>query len=194
MNFAAKNLTLGQLNAIVKKLGGEEEALHFLGDERYIFPIWKTVKVGTLGNAKTARKQLKAAGINVNFWSGLVSVSPVTFEETEATLHLVRVPFKDLDMKDGATMAEIYTKAHSYGLDACPGEVVLQLLLQHPDLLSCSQQSVVAIAPTTVSTSGYRLLALLGPYGEVSWLRAGNVHPGDGWLGKDPRLVFVRSK
>jgi len=31
MEFAMKNLTAGQLNAIVKKLGGEEGALRFLG-------------------------------------------------------------------------------------------------------------------------------------------------------------------
>jgi len=33
MDFASKNLTAGQLNAIVKKLGGEEGALRFLRDE-----------------------------------------------------------------------------------------------------------------------------------------------------------------
>ncbi|MFA6278757.1 MAG: hypothetical protein WCS97_01940 [Candidatus Paceibacterota bacterium] len=33
MDFASKNLTAGQLNAIVKKLGGEEMALRFLRDE-----------------------------------------------------------------------------------------------------------------------------------------------------------------
>ena len=33
MDFASQNLTAGQLNAIVKKLGGEEAAKRFLRDE-----------------------------------------------------------------------------------------------------------------------------------------------------------------
>jgi hypothetical protein len=36
MTFASQNLTAGQLNAIVKKLGGEQGALRFLADETIV--------------------------------------------------------------------------------------------------------------------------------------------------------------
>lgn len=39
MNFASQNLTAGQLNAIVKNLGGEEGALKFLRGELIVQPV-----------------------------------------------------------------------------------------------------------------------------------------------------------
>ena len=53
MDFASANLTAGQLNAVVKKLGGDAGVQRFLrGELRVVetqkreFPIWKTVRLG----------------------------------------------------------------------------------------------------------------------------------------------------
>ena len=155
------------------------------------FSTWKQVTVGNLGNAKTARKQLKAAGIKISRWGGDI-LDRTTFEDTEATLDLVRVSVKELGLETGATTAEIYAAAERHGLSLCPAEVAPQLWLQYPDLLPRGEWSLVAME-AIVDSDGDRVVFYLAHDDGGRWLLADRGHPDRRWLGSN-RWVFVRSK
>ncbi len=62
-------INLGQVEAIINKLGGEQDALRFLRGELVVstakpieMPVWKTVKLGTCKTPRAYRKALKKAG------------------------------------------------------------------------------------------------------------------------------------
>ena len=206
MEFATKELTHGQTNALVKNLMGQMgvsdpvEAVRRINAGEWVvtqvklpaFPTWKTVTVGNLGNAKTARKRLEDGGITISRWGG-DTLDRTTLEDTEATLDLVRVSVKELGLKDGATTAEIYAAAERHGLSLCPAEVAPQLWLQYPDLLPRGEWSLVAMEAIVYSDGDRRVFDLEHSDGG-RWLGASFGHPDDGWFDVYDRWVFVRSK
>lgn len=205
MYFATKELTHGQTNALVKNLMGQMgvsdpvEAIRRINAGEWVvtqvklpvLPTWKTVTVGNLGNAKTARKLLEDGGIKISRWGSDI-LNRTTFEDTEATLDLVRVSVKELGLKDGVTTAEIYAAAQRQGLSLCPHETAAQLWLQYPDLLPRGEWSLVAVE-ATVDAGGVRSVFYLGHDDDGRWLSAFYGLPERRWLG-NRRWVFVRNK
>ena len=205
MDFATKELTHGQTNALVKNLMDQMgvsdpvEAIRRINAGEWVvtqvklpaFSTWKTVTVGNLSNAMTACKWLEDGGINIGNWGDAI-LGRATFEDAEATLDLVRVSVKELGLKDGAITAEIYAAAERHGLSLCPAEVAPQLWLQYPDLLSRGEWSLVAME-TIVDSHGDRGVFYLDHNGDGRWLDASYGRPGKGWLANS-RWVFVRSK
>lgn len=205
MDFATQELTHGQTNALVKNLMGQMgvsdpvEAIRRINAGEWVvtqvklpaFPTWKTVTVGNLGNAKTARKRLKDGGIKICRW-GRGILDRMTFEETKTLLDLVRVSVKELGLETGATTAEIYAAAERHGLSLCPAEVAPQLWLYYPDLLPRGEWSLVAMK-TIVDSFGGRDVFCIAHNGDGRWLYASRRRPGLRCR-DDLRLVFVRSK
>ena len=75
MDLASANLTVGQLNAIVKKLGGEAGVQRLLRGEVTVvetppreFPIWKMVRLGVYKTADEYRKALQAGEHRCGEW------------------------------------------------------------------------------------------------------------------------------
>lgn len=205
MDFATQELTHGQTNALVKNLMGQMgvsdpiEAVRRINAGEWVvtqvklpaFSTWKTVTVGNLGNAKTARKRLENGGIKISRWGGDI-LDRTTFEDTEATLDLVRVSVKELGLKDGATTAEIYAAAERHGLSLCPAEVAPKLWLQYPDLLPRGEWSLVAME-AIVDSDGDRSVFDLEHSDDGRWLLAISGRPDLRWYDIS-RWVFVRSK
>ena len=136
MDFASQNLTAGQLNAIVKKLGGEQDALRFLRGELVVsaakptlMPVWKMVKLGTCKTPGAYRKALKKAGRSIGDWGDDI-LGRITCSQEEIDLDLVVLSVADLGFKDGARYADICAKAVELGLELCPAEVGPALRLQ----------------------------------------------------------------
>ena len=139
MDFASQNLTAGQLNAIVKKLGGEQDALRFLRGELVVstakpveMHVWKTVKLGTYKTPDEYRKALKKAGRRIDDWGDDI-LGRITCSQEEIDLDLVVLSVSDLGFKDGARYADICTKAQELGLELCPAEVGPALRLAYGD-------------------------------------------------------------
>jgi hypothetical protein len=142
MDFASQNLTMGQMNAIVKKLGGAERAGRFLRDELIVtlrppvFSVWKTIKLGTgLKTADDFRNAINSAGAKIDLPRYLnnldlldKSVSDVANEEIE--VDLVKISVNQL-MDGGAEWQNVIMKALNLGLRLCSPEVGPQLLLQY---------------------------------------------------------------
>lgn len=162
MNFATKELTPDQTNALVKNLMSQmgvndpAEAIRRINTGEWVvtqvkptvtnFPIWKTVTVGNLSNALTARKQLKAAGIKISVWVN-DTLDQITFEKTKTSLSLVKASVRELGLINGATTAAINAAAERHGLSLCPAEAALQLWLDYPDLLACGADVKMAMKP-----------------------------------------------
>ena len=205
MDFATKDLTHGQTNALVKNLMGQMgvsdpvEAIRRINSGEWVvtkaelpaFSTWKQVTVGNLGNAETARKQLEAAGIKIGDWGNDI-LGRATFEETKMSLDLVRVSVKELGLETSATTAEIYAAAQRHGLSLCPAEVAPQLWLQYPDLLPRGEWSLVAME-AIVDSGGNRDVFHLVHIVDGRWLVANLGHPDYRWNAYDRRWVFVRS-
>ena len=110
-------------NPFVKKLGG------------LIFPVWKTIKLGTgLKTADDFRQALKASGFEIGNWANDILGKPAfTAAAKETEVELVRVSVAERGFKNGATRKDIYQRAQELGLELCPNEVGPQLRLQYKD-------------------------------------------------------------
>ena len=110
-------------NPFVKKLGG------------LIFPVWKTIKLGTgLKTADDFRQALKASGFEIGNWANEILGKPAfTAAAKETEVELVRVSVAERGFKNGATRKDIYQRAQELGLELCPNEVGPQLRLQYKD-------------------------------------------------------------
>jgi hypothetical protein len=134
-----KDWSLGEIEAVLNKLGGEEGARRFLAGELVVKPaplelkIFKTIKLGTgLKTADDFRKAIMDKGMH--FYSEDVLsrlISAVAAEETE--VDLVVVSIAELGFKNGAYPKQIYARAKELGLQPCPAEVGPQLRLQYPE-------------------------------------------------------------
>ncbi|OGZ32058.1 MAG: hypothetical protein A3H02_02710 [Candidatus Niyogibacteria bacterium RIFCSPLOWO2_12_FULL_41_13] len=157
-------LTLGQVEAIVNKLGGMEGVKRFLSGETVIqvaehkFKTWKTIKLGTgLKATDDFRKVLNDNGFDISDWASDILGKPaftVAAEKTE--VDLVKVTVAELGFKKGARRDQIYKRTKELGLVLCPPEVGPQLRLQYQDQPN-GEWILVGMKPITGSC-GYLLV------------------------------------
>jgi hypothetical protein len=197
MDFASQNLTAGQLNAIVKKLGGEEGALRFLRGELLVsaakpleMPVWKTVKLGLHKSPDDYRAAIKKAKQKIGDWGDDI-LGRITCSQEETEVDLVVLSVGDLGFKDGARYADICAKAVELGLELCPAEVGPALRLQYPDQPR-GEWVLVAIEAITDRYGDRNIFDVAHVSGEL-WLRGDSGHPDSFWVADD-RFAFVRRK
>ena len=193
------NWTLGQIEAVFNKLGGDDGVRRFLAGELVIKPIqfefkvFKTIKLGTgLKTAGDFRKAIKDNKMRIGDWANDILGKPaftVAAEETE--LDLVVVSVAELGFKNGATREQIYARAKELDLDLCPAEVGPQLRLQDKDQPN-GEWLVIAMEPITDS-DGYLLLFDVERLDSDLWLHGYDAYPGYVWLAAS-RFVFSRRK
>jgi hypothetical protein len=205
MSFVIKNVYPGNLNALVKNLMTQmgiddpNEAVRLINSGKWVvkqvdlsgFSTWKTVVVGNLSNAKTARKRLKDVGVKITDWGSDI-LERVTFGNTEAPLDLVQVSVEELGLKIGGTAAEIFAAAGRHGLSLCPAEVAPQSWLQHPDLLPRGKWLLVAMEAIVDSASD-PLGLCLGHTDKDCLLDVYDGRPGCRWSA-DRTWIFRRCK
>ncbi len=173
MNFAIKDVPVGQLNALVKNLMAQMdindpvEVIRRINAGEWLvakvelpeFPIWKTVTIGNLGDVKTARQRLKDSGIELCRDASFI-LETMTFNDTEVILDLVRVSAKELGLENCWRTEEIYAAAERHGLSLCPAEVAPQLWLTYPSLLPCGECLRVAMETMKSSNCCWYVLSL----------------------------------
>jgi len=158
------DFTLGQIEAVLNKLGGIEGVMDFLSgktivkvpsDEKTLFNVWKTIKLGNYKNADEFRKALKKNGFKTGDWANDILDKPAfTVAGAEEEIQLVNVSVADLGFKNGATYKGICAKAKELGLELCPNEVGPQLRLQYKDQ---PKGEHLCIAMEPITDSGGRL-------------------------------------
>ena len=200
MDFASANLTAGQLNAVVKKLGGDAGVQRFLrGELRVVetqkreFPIWKTVKLGVHKTPAEYRKALEAGNHRSGGWVNEIFDKPVcTCADKETDVDLVVLSVGDLGFKEGALYSQICDKAVAVGLEVCPAEVGPALRLAYGDQPR-GERLIIATKPFTGSGDDLDLFVMEVSGGGGLWLR-GDCGPSDRFWEPDRRFVFVAPK
>ena len=142
-----EELSLNEVQSAVKKLGGTLGVKRFLSGETYIkaipksFEVWKTVSIGNYASVENLSEVLKAAECEIGeghqhsnrmirFYSNeMIHSKGFTLTTKKEDIDLVVVTPPDLGFKDGGTRKEIYAWAKEIGLELCPHEVAIQLLL-----------------------------------------------------------------
>lgn len=161
-------LTLGQIEAIVNKLGGEDGVKRLLSGELAVtaakqqkVKVWKTLKLGTgLKTADDFRKALKANGFNISDWANdLLGKPAFTAAAAETEVKLVKATVKELTGKDQAPYWEICQRAEERGWKKCPAEVGPQLRLQYPDQ-QYGEWLIIAMEPISASVGDLELFCV----------------------------------
>jgi len=188
------NVTMGQVEAVINKLGGEDGMKRFLSGELVVkeierkFNVWKTINLGTGKNADDFRKVLKDRGFNIGNWADDILGKPAFTAATEATeIDLVKVTVAELGFKEGARRDQIYERAKELGLELCPSEVGPQLRLQYQDQPN-NEWLLIGMKPIADSDGDLGVFCVRRGDSEL-WLGSGWSHPGGVW---DPgsRWVF----
>ena len=190
-------LNLGQIEAIINKLGGIDGVQRFLSGEMVVsaatkvWKIWKTIKLGTgPKNADDFRKAIKQSGMYIGDWGNDILGKPAFTAATEETeVDLVLVTVTDLGFKEGAKRSDIYNRAIELGLQLCPNEVGPQLRLQYKDQPK-GEWLLVGMEPITDSDGDLEVFRVgRSDDGELC-LGGSSGDPDDFWYG-GYRFVFV---
>lgn len=149
------NLTLGQIEALVNKIGGEKEVMRLLRNELEVhevthqFPLWRTIKLyNGLHTAYDLQSALKAGGHLISERAdGFISRlrSDPTKEETR--IDLVIVSMIDLGFERRAPFKDVCKRALELGLVLCPIEAGPQICLQCADQLVNKEWLVIVTNP-----------------------------------------------
>jgi len=192
-------LNLGQVEAVVNKLGGIEGVKRFLSGETIIqvaehkFKTWKTIKLGTgLKTAEEFRRVLRDGEFRLSDWASDILGKPAfkaADEETE--VDLVKATVAELGFKKGARYDQIYERAKEPGLELCPPEVGPQLRLQYQDQPN-GEWIVVAMEPI-IDSDGCPRVFNVERIGSELWLSSYWGRP-DGFWDPDCQWVFCRPR
>jgi len=181
------NWTLGQVEAVFNKLGGDDGVRRFLAGELVVketerqLKVWKTIKLGTgLKTADDFRRALKDDGFNISDWASDILGKPAFKAADEDTeVDLVKVTVAELGFKNGARHNQIYERAKELGLGLCPPEVGPQLRLQYQDQPN-GEWILVAMEPI-VDSDGDPRLFLVERSDSGLWLSSFWGDPGGFW-------------
>jgi hypothetical protein len=191
-------LNLGQVEAIVNKLGGMEGVLRLLSGElmvrlaKHQRKVWKTIKLGT--RLKTADDFLEAlikSGFTIRdearlkkFFEQPAFVESIATLKTEVDLALLSVA--DLGFQDHATRKDIFKRAQEFGFKLCPAEVGPQLCVQYSNQPS-GEYLEIAMNPIEILKDTPCFFNISRDYGTSNF----DAFCLDGMWGVDSLWVFV---
>jgi len=193
-------LNLGQIEAIVNKLGGMDGVQRFLSDELIVSApakVWKTWRKVTLGtflrNPDDFRKAIKQAGMKIGEWGNDILDQPAfTVASEKIEVELINVSVAELGFKNGATYKDICARAKELGLDLCPAEVGPQLRLQYKDQPK-GEWLLVSMEAITGSGGGLRIFSVVNSRGDYLCLHCDRGSSDIFW-DVSQRFLFLRRK
>jgi len=193
-------LTLGQVEALVNKLGGMEGVRKFLSGEPMVeqvkpeFRIWKTIKLGTgLKDCDDFLDAIKSAGWEFPKVGTIRMLRDSAFKtatkECEVDLVLVTVAELGFEFDSSTRRDEIFKRASKLGLKLCPPEVGPQLRLQYKEQLD---EEWINIGMEPIDSPNPSLF-VVGRHGPDFFLAHSEVY-SDSELSHNSYLVFVRPR
>lgn len=212
-------LTLGQIEAIVNKLGGLEGVKTLLSGECMtingprIFKTWRTVKIGC--GAKTYAEYCELIAENGmvacdwksehnpytdvktllgDVWNGeAITLPGFVVEPQIIDLELILVSVQELDLELSPTRANIFDRAHELGLVLCPPEVGPVARLCYPEQRKNPRVVIVAMEPVESSDGETRIFNLMMNAKDQPILYADS-GSSDGCYGNSQQFIFCRRK
>lgn len=155
-----------------------------------IFPIWKTITIGTFTTIDGLRSAILDKGFRIGDWAEDVLASPTFTLATERKeINLVKVTPKDLGFNDGSYREDIYSRAQEASLRLCPLEVGPQLRLKYTD--QPKMESLQIGMETQTDSVGHPSQFRVVHGGDnFLWLVGDHKHDDDFWRA-DELFVFV---
>lgn len=132
------HVELGQIEAMINKLGGLEGMKQFLAGNLTVkpvakpqeFAVWQTIQIGTHKDKKSLLKTLEKEELFHNFYpKHVVEDESFTVENTVREIDLVITSVEELCFK-GANFEQVCACAKELGLEICPDETACQIGLQ----------------------------------------------------------------
>lgn len=189
----ASGLLSDLLNANVDEMN-RDEFRKLCGLSPVVFPIWKTIKIGTslLRTAEDFRKAIKDREMRISDWASDILGKPAfTVVAQEIELDLVKLTVRELGFKSEARRDQIYERAKQLGLEPCPVEVGPQLRLQYKDQ---PNDEWILIAMEPIAGSGGALWVFgVRRYDSELWLDGSFGFPDFFW-GPGSRWIFIRPR
>ncbi len=194
---------LGQIEAILNMLGGEDGAKRFLAGKTKVvskeFEVWKTIKLGTLKSVGDLPKQMGPykSGSPEILWSPAFTLAP---QEMEVDL-VICTPF-ELGFKDElksfppgvATLRQVYSNACMCGLQLCPAEVGPQLHLQWTDRVA-NQGVSVGMEPISLEEDDGGQILEVGTNFHGQYLNSSQSgHLDNTVFSRDCQFVFIKPR
>jgi len=135
--FASANLTAGQINAIVKKLGGENDALRFLRGELIVAPPSSLaftslgkVRLNVWESSEALKNDLKDRFELTTWMVEVINLMPLVKKAVEIEPVLVTplsLGFAGTSIPHG----KFYARAKEFALDLVPAQLAFELYRQH---------------------------------------------------------------
>ena len=132
------NLTLGEIEAVVNKLGGMDGVEKFLQEDvvlsyldgRRVWEVWMSIEIGHFTKPEEISLALASGRFDFESAESLLNESFPIFPRRREVC-LVLVSFKDLGLDSSAKWHDVLERAQKLGLCVCPPEVGPQLRLQY---------------------------------------------------------------
>jgi hypothetical protein len=156
-------------------------------------PVWKTIALGTYANARELREALRVAQCGIGDLAGEILYRPAfKVSKTRMDVDLVVRTVAALGFgANGASLADVYTRARALGLELCPDEVAAELRLQYLDQ-PVGELLHIAMEPA-VTAVGDTAHLIVGNGGAGLLIIAVSAR-ADAMLAPTVRFVFVRPR
>ena len=192
------DMTWGQMEAVVNKLGGMDGIHRLLTGENVVqlptsrdWKVWKTIQLGTHKDVPTLLRAMKDEGVKVSDDSNDIMGKPEFTLASEATdIQLVRVTVAELGSPKGAHRDTIYECAQQLGLSLVPAEVGPQLRRQDKDQPR-GEGLLTAMEPITGSDGSLSVFGVEHDSGRL-WLHTGDGDPDSFWYGSSVWVFALR--
>lgn len=155
-------MNLGQIEALINKVGGYEGVMKILSGRVGIVPMkpWQIVQLGNFQNEDALRQALDAkVGVGNKGDACNTVLKDIEVTTRVRSVDLVILAMEDLGLSDNQTMEEIYRAAAEMGLHYCPDETAAQVLLQcNVDLKGLGASELLfAMDPARRNGEGFRI-------------------------------------
>jgi len=193
-----KDWTLGQVEAVFNKLGGDEGVRGFLSDRQILKPIscwlpWTTVNIGT-NSQSSLLERLEKNGVKFGYCLQKLLKDDYKLPIAVPTsINLVKVSGMDLGFAEGVYRDEIYNRAKKIGLELCPPEVGFHLPLQcGKERIGSSSNPVIVSSVMIISDSrGTPHLIVIWHSGSDFWIEALPDDPHNPFSERDTRTSWI---
>ena len=158
--FASSSLTIGQVNALVKKLGGVEAVLKILRDDAECTRSSMTVTLGNIRGAENFRRALSDADCLIGDTANSLLDRPefmLSCEDREVDTVIVSV--RDLGFDGGAMRGDIYLRIAELGLFLFLGDGGPQIRLRYRSQAR-GERLLVGLQPLRDASGQYRIFCV----------------------------------
>ncbi|MDO8601899.1 MAG: hypothetical protein Q7R62_02110 [bacterium] len=134
-------LTRGQTEAIVNKLGGMEGVKRFLAGEldvvvkaaiAFIFTLWRMLTVGVYQSVTDIRSALATAGMRLGDWAADI-LGKVTLPVTAETVEFGRTTVRELGFTKATKLRDILAAIKARGHKLCLATDGVAIRIGYPD-------------------------------------------------------------